>query len=380
MEENRRTAKRPKKSPSEPGTMQDDEKKHSAEGGFFVRCKNGATVKVLPEQSHLLQQNCKFFYDAFRRGTTESASGGISKPDWTAETARSIMALIVDGKCEIPYDYHGLHEASKEIGAPLRVCHPVYGSNIADNDITVGAMSKRWTERKSQFVLETRLLSSADAGDKWNDLLVSGITMLRDEKDLVVTLGGQKGDNDGATRDQHEYLVGAVTPLCISVFHTCFYLGDCRHENGKHKQFQLLFRLNFGAGQFLEHELGVSVNSFATKQSELVCISGTFEDLQKVISAVPNLIVPNDACKIGMLRVNNPNSVALGKFITASQKCVKHPSTLGWKADEKMFYALKTLSDLEIALEALADASTEVAIDGSFHLKDHSLSKGWVAF
>ena len=382
MEENRRMAKRPKKVSSGQATSEDDAKKHSAEGGFVVRCKDDTTVTVSPEQSRRLQQSCKFFYNAFRHGTTEAASGVLSKPDWTAETARSIMALIADGKCEIPRDYLEFHEASKQICVPLRVCHPVHGSNIADNGIAVEAMSTRWSERKSQFVLETRLLSSTDAADKWNDLLLSGITMLRDEQDLVVTLGGQKKeDNDGSAQGkQHEYTVGAVTPLCISAFHTCFYLSDCKYDDGKHKEFQLLFRLNFGAGKFLEHALGVSVDTFATKQSELVRISGTFEELQKVMSAVPDLIVSNDKFKIGMLRVNNPNSVTLGKFITASQKCVKHPSSLGWKVDEKMFYALKTLSDLEIILKALADASTEVAMGGSFHLTDHSLSKGWIAF
>ena len=165
LDGNNRTAKRLKISTSGQVTSEKEAKKPAA-GGFLVRCKDGTEVPVSPEQSLRLQKNCQYFRNVFRLGTTESACGVLSKPDWKEETVRAIVGLIVDGRCEIPHDYKELKVAATHICLALRVCHPINGRNISDEESTVESMSQRWTDHKSEFVLETPLLSSADAVSK----------------------------------------------------------------------------------------------------------------------------------------------------------------------------------------------------------------------
>jgi len=103
-------------------------------------------------------------------------------------------------------------------------------------------------------------------------------------------------------------------------------------------------------------------------------------DLLKALGIIEDMIISRASVKLGTLQTSNPSSVTLGRFITASQQCIKYPATLNWKVDSKTFYAFKPVSDLHIMLTALSSPSTVAATSGLFHLKDHYFSKDGQAF
>jgi hypothetical protein len=178
------------------------------------------------------------------------------------------------------------------------------------------------------------------------------------------------------------FRVGAATPLCVSVYHTCTYLSDCFSNNQYSEQssgrFELFFPANFGSGLYLKNKLGKYVNYFKKADTELVLLTGNPKELKEALDAAEDLIIPNEDTKLCMFRVFSPSSWTLGQFIFASQQCKENPATLAWRLDERSFYAVKALDDIRIMLEFLSKENA-VATTGSFYLKEHSLC-GWQAF
>jgi len=359
----------------------------SVNEGFVVQCKGGTKIDITPDKANRFREATTYFGNTLNDVTNDNTARALYEVDWCEDTVRSIISLIINGSCKIPCNYAMIKKAASQIQVDLCVSHPLTGINIANFEDTVQNMSYGWTCRKSQFVLETPLLPLADNRIKWHDLLLSGLVVLLDETDMMINIDDKKknikniGNSEREPRPnaRHRCLVGGATPLCISVFHTCFYLGNGNNQDGKSTQFELLFTVNFGTSQYLKHK-GVNARSIITKQQEVVQIQGTTHDLLKALGIIEDMIISRASVKLGTLQTSNPSSVTLGRFITASQQCIKYPATLNWKVDSKTFYAFKPVSDLHIMLTALSSPSTVAATSGLFHLKDHYFSKDGQAF
>jgi len=369
------------------------------DGGFVIHCKD-QHVFITATQAAALQKSCDYFRNAFRHGTKESISGILSKPDWTRETCRCLVALLIDGRCEVPSGeslktastgYRGLQEAAAQILVPLRVIHPMNDSNISSNTSLVALLSKRWKARKSEFVLESPVFtkSGGEATTKWHGLFQAGVVVLRNKKDgLIVEMGGatkvEDYDSDPAKdKTGLVFSVGATTPLCVAAFHACYYLsGFTKSPQSEDNpgSFRLDFQVNFGGGLYLKHLLEVNVSSLRSNSLEMVSLAGSLDDLLRSVDLVEDFVIPSDESKLCMLKITNPSSLVLGKFIGASQQCKSHPATLGWKSDDNSFYAVKNIEEIRTMLAFLSDPSTKAATAGPFHLRDHALSRRWEAF
>lgn len=376
-----RPAKRLKDSSQQPKRQERFEKDTVS---FSIQCKDGALISLSPAQATCLQEKCAFFRNAFRQGTTENNKRVFVKPDWSEETSNAIVALITLGKTKTPSDFANFSHVANQILVSLLVRHPLTRRNISGDINKVQLLAKRWRARKSEFEFESASFTSgANLETKWQGLFVGGVVALRGEEDLTVELlGGPK--EEPFLSKKNVFRVGASTPLCVSVYHTCTYLSDLCSDGHISSygsgDFELFFPANLGAGLYLKNRLELAVNYFKKIQNEIVLLGGSVHDLLKSSDIVEDLIVPYDESKLCMLRVLNPDSWRLGKFIHASQKCVDNPGTLFWKLEDRSFYAVKTTKDIRIMMECLSCASKDhVAVSGYFHLKEHA-PYGWKAF
>jgi hypothetical protein len=365
---------------NENGEGMEGSAKKETDDELIVKCQNDEQIIVSPKGAASLKARSVFFRNAFRHGTKESQYGIIFKPDWTRETADNIVNLIVDGHCEIPLQYYPLQQAAAQILIGIRVRHPLLGHDISSDTETVENLSSRWARCKSRFTLETPLVID---GVKWKGLLDSGVVIVRDEKQLIVEAKEipESIDDRSAEKFQNQkLLVGASTPLCVSVYHTCYFLSAIKNtqqpqEPGK-AVFLLAFRAQFGAGVYLQQVLGKNVKFCDGQGFEKIFYTAPAKKLLQVLKSVEDFIIPPKIC---MLWAAKPDSWTLGQMIRASQLCDDYPATLAWNVKEYSFSALKTIRDIRSMLTTLSNPSTPAATSGSIHIKDQSVAS-WEAF
>ena len=66
------------------------------------------------------------------------------------------------------------------------------------------------------------------------------------------------------------------------------------------------------------------------------------------------------------LRIDNPSPDTLGRLINASQKAETYPSTIGLDVTMNRYFCRKTLKDICIILDYLADYSMTARVQGDF--------------
>jgi hypothetical protein len=90
---------------------------------------------------------------------------------------------------------------------------------------------------------------------------------------------------------------------------------------------------------------------------------GSFQELYAGVSKINKDIIDtydgrlsgNTPCKRGSFRVERPTMQVFQKLIQASRVCTTHPNTLGVDTKLNSVYAVKTIGDLKLMLQYLAE-------------------------
>ncbi|CAB9497005.1 expressed unknown protein [Seminavis robusta] len=97
--------------------------------GFVLQCSNG-TLDINEDQAETLRSRSDFFRHAFSHNMQEAKTLVLSKPDWTKETAQTIVELLCQGHAQVPEDYEAFRAAADQILLPCHIPHPVYSKHL----------------------------------------------------------------------------------------------------------------------------------------------------------------------------------------------------------------------------------------------------------
>jgi hypothetical protein len=347
-------------------------------GGFLIECQDGELLGVTKEQAELVEKDCAFFQNCFRHGTVESQNGMIiKKPDWSLATARHLIQALTKGKTTLPTLelYEQLMAAGDQAVVDLRVCSLVNYMDPASKD-------HRFLElldpSKYRFQFRANLKS-----DQWLELLDQGILLYRKETNFVVQVHKDQVLDREKTKarlklDTHisDYLVH--TDLTVSAIlqmrqlmmkdqelpadpseRTSIYFETTESIPKDHHE--LIDRLAGGEAYIRTCADGSNCNT------EGYTVMASFDVLARAIRPLKEK--DNIGCS---LRIDNPTPDTLGRFINACQAAKDYPATLGLDASTNRYFCKKSIRDILIILEYMADFSTQSRVRGDFQLYELS--------
>jgi hypothetical protein len=363
-------------------------------GGFVIVCGSNPgeeeVLGVTREQAELMLSNCPFFEKCLTvNSQIDNESGGgmavfhmkeandrvIHKPDWSLAIVRHFVEVTTKGKTAVPSLnlYEQLLQAGDQALVDLRLTSMV---NYMD-----------CCEQENDFLrlvhpdLYCFRLHAKVTGDQWLELLKQNVLLYRKETNFVVQLykdlplqpdqilSRRKLDNR-----RSEFLVHADRPVeailriqkilnetdtppkpeAFSVyFETTDKIPEAHH--------QLIDRLAGG-------EAYIRTCADAVEhQTEGYTVKASLDVLARAVRPVDERSVIH--CS---LRIDNPTPDTLGRFINACQRAKVYPGTLGMDADINRYLCRKTMGDIQLVLEYMADYSTTSKIQGDFKILELS--------
>lgn len=363
------------------------------EVGFTLKLADNEVIRVSKKDSEQLQESCAFFRNAFRHGTLECQHQIISKPDWTVDTASAILELLQKKTLSVPQNYALLKEAADQILLPIRVLHPINGSNIQEDGELVQSMADTWTAATTTFSLDMEAwVQARPRRDRhhqrhaiWDNLLQAGTVFVdhqhhNQDDGLNIQVVPENNNNNNAAPDASRaklLSVGSFAPLTVAVNHTCLRLSEAlRDQRPERSNFNrpicMALPLYCGAKQLLEKQfpekefLTIETNNVPTVN--MTRVTGKEDDLRSVLTAAIDYIAPVNLSKLCYLLIPEPDIQVLGKLITACQGCQDDPATVGWDLQKNQYCTLKTLRDTETILDTLLDPTTKSANSGTIRL------------
>ena len=69
--------------------------------GFVIHCSDNETFTISSKDAELLQDACDYFRNVFQHNTIETSTRVIHKPDWSYDTVRLLLALILKGNVSV---------------------------------------------------------------------------------------------------------------------------------------------------------------------------------------------------------------------------------------------------------------------------------------
>lgn len=363
--------------------------------GFTLKLADNQQIRVSQSESQQLQDSCAFFHNAFRHGTLESQHRVISKPDWTMETATSILELIQKKTFTVPSDYAAFKEAADQILLSIRVIHPVSGTNIQNDPTQVQSIADTWKASTSSFEMDMTTWNASHQRRSldpiWEDLLVAGTVFVDQEQEgLQIQVVSEE---DEPTEPANLLTAGSFCPLTLSVFHTCARLSESlrnprnrRETANQNKPACMALPLYLGGKQLLQTEfpemefLSIETNNVPTVN--MTRVTALPKDLRRVVEKASEMIAPVHLNKLCYLLIPEPPIDMLGKLITACRQCRDDPGTLGWDLEKNQFCTLKTLEDTMTILDALVDPETPMATKGTIRLVnvDMTAAPEWLSY
>jgi hypothetical protein len=316
----------------------------------------------------------------------EAQNRVIHKPDWSLAIARHFLEAVTKGKTAVPTLelFEQLMAAGDQALVDFRLSSMVnYMEPCSKETNFIQLVDKRFY----RFQFHANVTS-----DQWLQLLDRGILLHRRETNFVVQLHKDQAlDKDQALsrrkldNRRSEFLVHAErTVEAILEIQRC--LAD---ENLERNNRQLSSTMNPAAESFSiyfetrdpipkdHHQLIDRLAGGETYirtcadageyQTEGYTVKASLDVLARAIRPVDEESVIH--CSF---RVDNPTPDTLGRFITACQQAKIHPNTLGMDTTNNRYFCRKTMNDIKIVLNYMADYSTRSNVVGDFQLLELS--------
>jgi hypothetical protein len=380
-------------------------------GGFLIVCggtSEGNTEKkqvlgVTREQARLLLQNCPFFEKCLSSDTTDTDETNASesaivmkeaqdrivhKPDWSLAIARHFVEVVTKGKTAVPTleIYEQLMAAGDQALVDFRLSSLVNYMDACSKDHEF----LRLVEPNSyRFRFQANV-----NGDQWLQLLEQNVLLYREETNYVVQLYRGEEYPQGLDADQvasrrkldtrrSVFLVHADRSVdAILKIQQCLENGSIA-ELSKRKTTVEAFSIYFETRDPIPKDHHQLIDRLAggeayirtcadavEHQTEGYTVKASLDVLLRAIRPVEERSAIH--CTF---RVDNPTPDTLSRFINACQRAKAHPGTLGLDANINRYFCRKTMSDIKIVLEYMADYSTSAVIEGDFQLLELSSEK-----
>ena len=354
-----------------------------ADGGFIIECKDGHTVGLTKEQGDIIKKECEFLRNCFRHGTIES-NGILKKPDWSVAIARHLVEVLTKGQTTVSNLelYEELIHAGDYACIDLRLCSFVNYIDITDKEGTQ-QFSTLVDASKYRFQFRAKVTSA-----QWLQLLNMGILLYRKETNFVVKVGKEQAMDRSQTMARRkldtktsEFLVHADRSI-RALLKMSSIIGDSRRRD---RQVNERFCIYFESKESMpeeHHELidrlaggeaYIRTCADADVSSEGYTVSGSFDVLRRALR--PLQVTPlaeDDAPLYCSLRIDDPSPDTLGRFINACQAAKDFPGTLGLDASSNRYFCKKSVRDMRIILDYLADFSTKAEVTGDFKVYELS--------
>lgn len=352
-------------------------------GGFIIECQGNDFLGLTKEQAAKVLKECEFFRRCFDHDMMESNSRILRKPDWNIAIARHIVEALTKGWTTLPSLelYQQVMIAADQALIDLRLCNFI---NYMD------ATHSKYTRFLDLISDETKYycftLKAKVTSDQWLKLLETEILLNRDHTNFVVKLfKDQALTNEQVASRRHldsrfssfrvhadrsiQALIqiskilnnscdtaSATIPSVVPKEEECsvyFETPDCLPKD----HHELIDRLA-GGQAFVR-----TCADAAEFQTEGYTVKASFDVLKRSIEP---LVSGNSGMTECSLRIDNPSPDTLGRLINASQNAEMYPSTIGLDASMNRYFCRKTLKDICIMLDYMADYSMSARLQGDF--------------
>jgi hypothetical protein len=366
-----------------------DDFDYISEGGFIIECRDGDTLGVTRAQAERMKIECEFVRNCFRHNTKEQASGILCKPDWSIAIARHLVEALTKDQTTVSNLelYEQVLKAGDQALVDLRLCNLVNYIEPTEKEATE-LFSTLVHPGKFRFEIVAKVTSK-----QWTNLLGQGILLHRKETNFVLRVAkDQAMDRSQAMAKRKldtkvsEYRVH--TDLSIrglleisrvlsngvslkdvvpaSEKYSIYFetLGECFPQH----HHDLIDRL---AGGYIR------TCPDSSNVSQGYTVEGSFDLLRRALRPLQEAItankdnIPSSSCFCS-LRIDDPTPDTLGRFINACQIAHDFPRTLGLDAVSKRYFCRKTVRDVLIILDYLADFSTNANVSGEFRVMEFS--------
>lgn len=375
-------------------------------GGFLIVCGSakdegdsvqqnepGEVFGVTKEQAQLILRHCPFFEKCLKEkeelelGNSfdgcstlitmkEAHERVVHKPDWSLAIARHFVEVLTKGKTAVPtlHLYEELLAAGDQVLVDLRLTSMLNYMDVCKKD---NEFSRLVDPKLYRFRFRAQV-----TGDQWLQLLGLGVLLFRQETNYVV----QRWD-DEVVLDQHqiisrrkldnrysEFLVHADRAIdAILKIQQCLCNTDatCLDEKSPRSEtFSVYFETTEPVPkdhhQLIDRLAGgeayIRTCADAVEhQTEGYTVKASLDVLARAIRPVKESSVIH--CS---LRLDNPSPDTLGRFVNACQRAKAHPSTLGMDASINRYFCRKSMGDILMVLEYMANYSTTSKIQGDF--------------
>jgi hypothetical protein len=363
-------------------------------GGFVIVCgasqEEEEVLGVTKEQAELMLRHCPFFEKCLSANSEDdNGSGGgtsmlqmkeandriIHKPDWSLAIARHFVEVTTKGKTAVSSLnlYEQLMLAGDQALVDLRLSSMV---NYMDA-----------CEQENDFLrlvhpdLYCFRFHAKVTGDQWLELLKQDVLLYREETNFVVQLNKDKPlEPDQAVsrrkldNRRSEFLVHADRPV-EAILRIQKILKE-NETSPKQEAFSVYFetmdKIPEAHHQLIDRLAGgeayIRTCADAVEhRTEGYTVKASLDVLARAVRPVDENNVIH--CS---LRIDNPTPDTLGRFINACQRAKVYPGTLGMDADINRYFCRKTMGDIQLVLEYMADYSTTSKIQGDFKILELS--------
>mmetsp|Transcript_189 Transcript_189/g.336 ORF Transcript_189/g.336 Transcript_189/m.336 type:complete len:319 (-) Transcript_189:98-1054(-) len=300
----------------------------------------------------------------------------IYKPDWSLAIARHFVEVITKGKTAVPSLelYEQLMNAGDQALVDFRLTSMVnYMDPCSKNNNFLRLVEPRfYCFRFNASVTSTQ----------WLALLDRDILLYRQETNYVVQLYKDRAlDKDKAQSRRNldmrrsEFLVHADRPIeAILEIQKCLAGQEVQDStlDPSAETFSIYFETTDPIPQD-HHELIDRLAGgeayirtcadAAEYQTEGYTVRASLDVLARSIRPVIESSVTH--CSF---RVDNPSPDTLGRFINACQQAEVHPSTLGMDSSINRYFCRKSMGDIKMVLNYMADYGTKASVAGDFQL------------
>jgi len=369
---------------------------------FNIQCHDGEKISVSQEQAEILFRKCVYFTNVFRHGTSESKSRTLVKPDWSIETARGLVELLLNEKVDvenisyaknlliaadqllIPLAWRPTNFESLQVTAdyllPLSDNAPHFVLTTAPGIAINGVL---WKTLTSKGVTVTKLpLSFVYESERpkstlRRDLRHSKVSEDSELQRLLAFATNFKSENfeNSGSRSQQELLVFFATNCSLAK--ALHVLGSLLYRTPsipyQKTVYSEVFRIFFPAaislfGDAIVNKIaklsGARGYNHTGNSQGYYCggkycptFIGTWDQLYKALGSVPSRLLIDNG-QYCSLQVTEPSLETLEHLVHASYACVANPGTLGVDFGSNAFYAVKTVADMKLLLASLLSHST----------------------
>ena len=384
---------------------------------FTIRCgPDGKDVHVSNSQAEQIASKCDYFKHVFAHGTSECEERVLLKPDWTIETTEALVQLITMGKTELQdkRSFELLTIAADQVLVKFNIAIPSFvkpGKFTKEHTLSSERLHEiAWAQNLSGATISLEMNAELLTCDSWLDLTRNKIAIHKEKSYLEAILPQPKLDPLQSAlflvelelgNIQWGIGIGAASRFIVkadsqytpgSVIHKVCEIIHNHSDNGYGSQNKVFttsaFSLRVPCGPMLRfgkvHEQisgatgakiyfhnGTSLGYYLDGSNDgCPTISGTTVQIRNALNMLPEGILETYSCRLSAsqqeckrcsLRIEAPQPRTLDSLCTALQVCRDNPNTIGVDFGTKAFFAVKTVRDMKLLLEALTAGSSALA-------------------